>query len=509
MLALILIYVCQDYLAALSPAKMLRLLAISFLVGVAVATISNIEIEPLILLAGAVGLLVALVGLWPRLMIRVGLIIMLGLVIGGWRWTEVNLVSAIDITAWHNQQVTWHGEVTTVDERIDQTKLTVSAQQIYLAGHLAPTAGQVLVSLPTTRQWQIGDRIEVACRLVEPESWAEFDYRRYLQRFGIATVCRNAQARIIGPADPSSLLHLVSRAKSYFAGQLDQVIGEPAGGIVQGMILGSAHRIDPAVYTLFVQLGLSHIIAISGSHITLIVALILATLIRLGFDRRQALLPLLVAIGLYVLLVGAPASALRAAVMGGVVLIGQQLGRSSSIINALLIAAALLVFFDPYALLFDIGFQLSFVAVIGLVYLAPFIDQHLAIFIKWRWIREIISLTLSAQILTLPLIIFYFTRFSIGGVIANIVIMPIIPLLMVASIIMILLAPLIPVVALVIGLVVSLLVDYWLVVAQWCADWFGASVTVPALGIGWMLLAYLILFGWLWRINRSWYNQIL
>jgi len=506
MLALILARGGHYWRSELAPAQSLRLVAGAVLLAVALGT--WLVGDPLFYFTIVVSAGVGLVACWHRPPFRFALLIVLGISLGLWRWSAVNLERPDDITLWHNQEVTWQGEVVEVDRRLDQIKLTTRAITVDDRRNTVPVSGLVMINVSVSDRWQIGDRFTADCRLVEPPVWEDFDYQRYLRRFGIETLCQYPRLRSTGEISYSPY-RLIGQVKDYFSSQLDRVIGEPAGGIIQGMILGSAHRIDPELYQLFVRLGLSHIIAISGSHIALIVVLLLAVLIRLGLNRYQALPVLAVMISAYVVLVGSPASALRAAMMGIVMLIGQYYGRVSASGNALLLAAAGLVLLDPYALLFDIGFQLSFAAVIGLVYLSPLIDQLLFKILPWRLIREVITLTVAAQIATAPLIIFYFARLSIAGLLANLFIMPIVPLLMVLSILTIILAPVAPLVATFVGLLVSLLVDYWTAVALFWDYWIGVSIDVGQLPLPVLVISYLFLIvGLRWAYQR-WYNPII
>lgn len=209
----------------------------------------------------------------------------------------------------------------------------------------------------------------------------------------------------------------------------NQIFQEPEAAVVSGLLFGEKTAIPHDVILNFNRSGLSHILAISGFNITIIINL-LAVLLKYVPRRGRFWLTLGV-IGFFSLLTGASASVLRAAFMGAIVLFAMQLGRKGSTLNALLIAAAVLVFIEPTILLHNISFQLSFLATLGLVTFSEEIEEKLAIFPEL--IRGDLAVTLAAQIFTLPVTAFNFGVFSLISPLANIVVLPFVPLMMLVS----------------------------------------------------------------------------
>ena len=209
----------------------------------------------------------------------------------------------------------------------------------------------------------------------------------------------------------------------------NQIFQEPEASVVSGLLFGEKTAIAKDVILNFNRSGLSHILAISGFNITIIINL-LAVLLKYVPRRARFWLTLMV-IGLFSLLTGATASVLRAAFMGAIVLLAMQLGRKGSTINALLITAAVLVFIEPTILIHDVSFQLSFLATLGLVTFSEEIEAKLMFMPEF--FRADLAVTLSAQLFTLPITAFNFGIFSLISPLANIVVLPFVPLMMLTS----------------------------------------------------------------------------
>jgi len=184
--------------------------------------------------------------------------------------------------------------------------------------------------------------------------------------------------------------------------------------------------------------GLSHIIAISGSHIVLFAAILFEVLFFFGLWRKQAQVGVIVFTFFYVFLVGLPASAVRAGIMVSLLFLAQMLGRQSFNLRTLVLAATLMLLDNPLLLKFDLGFQLSFLAVLGLILMGPVFNRWLNVFFKDRlnFIRELFAMTLSAQVFTLPLLISSFGYFSSVSLVSNILAVPLSPFLMALAIVL-------------------------------------------------------------------------
>ena len=241
--------------------------------------------------------------------------------------------------------------------------------------------------------------------------------------------------------------------------------------------------------------------AISGYNITILANIILWFCVFF-LPRKKAFWIVLCILGLFVILTGAQASVVRAAIMGVLILYAHNQGRLSSPVNALALTAVIMVGISPMILRYDIGFQLSFMATIGLIYLGPIIDSYLyKIPNHWK-LRETAVMTISAQIAVLPLILFYFGTLSLVSVPTNILILPIIPWAMLIGFITGLSGFILLILGKIIGYIAWLMSSVIIAIVHFMAGLTGAVIGVR---FPWYLvvICYVIFIAFLWRYDRT------
>jgi len=180
----------------------------------------------------------------------------------------------------------------------------------------------------------------------------------------------------------------------------------------------------------FNRTGVTHIVAISGYNITLIVTLFMVLLSRLSLGRKKSFYIILFGVLVFVIFAGLSGSVVRAGIMGILVLLARHVGRVNQPKNILIFTAVLMCLENPYILLWDAGFQLSFLATIGLLYINSILEISMNKFPEVFGIKESLITTLSATLITFPLILFQFGRFSVVGILVNILILWLIPYIM-------------------------------------------------------------------------------
>ena len=210
-----------------------------------------------------------------------------------------------------------------------------------------------------------------------------------------------------------------------FEETLNKTYLEPYASFAAGITLGSRRNIPDSLLVDFNRTGTTHIIAVSGYNVTIIIAN-LGILFGL-FSRRLKFWGSIVVIIVFVVMTGAVASVVRAGILAGLVAFGRYEGRRIQMTILLLLVAAIMLLFHPYALKFDISFQLSFLAFAGLVYLGPIIANWKLVRVLPGIIRTSLSDTMAAQIMVLPILIYYFGRVSIVAPIVNILVLWLIP----------------------------------------------------------------------------------
>ncbi|MBU1203370.1 ComEC family competence protein [Patescibacteria group bacterium] len=297
-------------------------------------------------------------------------------------------------------------------------------------------SGNILVYIPLYPEYYYGDVLELSGKVYKPEPIEDdegktFFYDKYLAKDNIYATCFRPKVKYI--SQDKGISFYIFQAKNYFWKNLDIYLREPASSLAKAMLLASRREIPGDTRNIFAQVGLSHVVAISGLHMAIIVWLVRSFLFAIGLSRKKAFWFLILILFLYLYLIGFPASAVRASLMLSILMLGPFLGRDTESIYSLVLAADIFVLLNPYLLLYDIGFQLSFLAVLGLLYYVKFF-QKVLFFVPQKFkLREVMSVTLAAQIFTWPLIVYYFGIVSIVAPLANFLILPFLPLVLVFS----------------------------------------------------------------------------
>jgi competence protein ComEC len=294
---------------------------------------------------------------------------------------------------------------------------------------------KILWQAPRTMEIVPGERIAFSCTLEVPKNFdAAFDYRMFLAKDDIGYVCRTATRAEALPEDTRArFTRSFFIPKRAFETALERSLPQPEAGLAEGLLLGGDNRLSETLKQAFVKAGLSHIVAISGYNIALIAQGFVILGIGIGLWRRQALWFAAFGIILFIVLVGAPASAVRAGIMGLCAFAALFAGRLSRSANMLLLAAALMLFFQPLLLRYDIGFQLSFLATLGIIAALPLMERWLPKEFFGKSFAEIALLTFSVELFVVPLLVYQFQIFSPFALVANALLLPLVPYAMFAA----------------------------------------------------------------------------
>lgn len=276
---------------------------------------------------------------------------------------------------------------------------------------------------------EYGDRLRIQGILEEPPVFEGFNYRDYLKNQGIYFVIYYPQIEIIQKNQGSWSKTVLLDFKNQFKQSLGRTVSFNQAGFFEALLFGDEENISEAWKEKLNATGTRHLAAVSGMNITIISLMVLNFFLALGLWRQQAFWLTLVFIGFYVLMIGAPACAVRAGIMGALFLISQQVGRISQPGRLLALALTAMLAFDPLLLKNDVGFQLSFLAVMGLIYLGPYLNKVLKKVPDWGELRLNLVATLAAQAMVLPLLLYNFSQVSLISPLANILILPLIPFL--------------------------------------------------------------------------------
>jgi competence protein ComEC len=293
---------------------------------------------------------------------------------------------------------------------------------------------------------QPGDKIEVRGEFREPPGQRNpgcFDYNAYLKRRGIYAIMDSNQkdVHIIGKGNFSFLFQFTISSKAKIESLIDKYVQGDGSGLLKTMLLGDRDALSPVFAEDFAKTGLSHVLAISGLHVGFLVLLLNSFTKILGLSQRQNFIVQMLVLGFYCILAGASPSILRAVIMFTVYSGGKVIGRKSDPLNNIALAALGILIFKPLEL-FEVGFQLSFVAVLGIILFQKVICKKLQ-FLP-RWLASSVSVTLSAQLGVWPLIAYYFNTFSVISILANLALVPLAGLILIGGFILILFGLLLP-----------------------------------------------------------------
>ena len=303
-------------------------------------------------------------------------------------------------------------------------------------------SGVIQVTLPHTRHSLFyGDQVFIKGKIKLPErdSQDNFSYPLYLAGQGIFSIVYNPEISQKISQDAFWELTVLERSlrklylfRERIRGSLNGYLPEPDAAIMNAMIIGDQGSIPLKTRSVFSQTGIVHILSVSGAHITLFLAIWVFVLGKFFSRRGVVFISAAGGVAAYVILTGAPGCAIRAGVMGILAFLALSGGRLANYKALFWLSLAFLLLLNPLSLIADIGFQLSYLAIFGMIYLFPALDK------TFIWGREgffwkmarIVLLSISISLTTSPLVLYYFGLVSWVAVAANLLLLPFFSLLL-------------------------------------------------------------------------------
>lgn len=295
--------------------------------------------------------------------------------------------------------------------------------------------GKVWVSTDALAEYKYGEHVVVEGTLEQPEDFSDFSWRGYLAKEDIKYVMYRADLQKTGLVERNLRSVIVSTGAKLTSG-LQEALLPPHSSLYSAMMLGKKSALSEEMRSNLQKAGLSHIVAISGMHIAIIALILFYVLLGLGMWRHHAQYATLMVLLFYILMIGAPASSVRAGIMVAVVVLSERLGRPRSSWRALVYAATVMVILNPLIVRYDIGFQLSFLAVAGILL---FTERLKATNILQKIpegvlrLRSVLAMTFSAQAFAFPLVLYHFNTFSLFSPLSNFLVVPILPAALVSG----------------------------------------------------------------------------
>jgi len=307
----------------------------------------------------------------------------------------------------------------------DRTRLILDVDGFFDGADRRPASGRLQVTLyGETAAVGEGQRVSAELRLSRPRGFRNpgaFDYRAFLRREGIL---------LVGSGRAESLVPLTAdeppwpvRIKRWAVAAIGAHVPETSAALLAGLILGEKTGLPREADEAFRRAGVYHILAVSGFNVALLASSVFFVLSALGVSRRTTAVAAGMALVGFALIVGGQASVLRATVMGLLLLAATLLDRKSQLMNALALAALVLLAWRPGDL-WDPGFQLSFAATAGIIHLTPSISGWLAARGWPGWLATAVAVSGGAQAAVTPVMLAHFNQLSLVGIVANLVVVP-------------------------------------------------------------------------------------
>lgn len=475
-----------------------HIVIISFLLGVALATLFFVSLPTIVWLC----------------------LVAFGLMVVATRWSEApsathiitisiaTIICALgmlrfEVTSWQfghsvfssyvGQEVAFSGEVIKEpDVREQTTQLYIKTEDTI-----------VLVSTDKYANIAYGDIVAVKGTIKVPEVFdtelgRSFNYPAYLLVRQVEYQISFADIEILSEDNGNPIVTHLLNIKQLLMGSIETVLTEPQAGLGEGLLLGVKQALGEDLEAAFRTSGIIHIVVLSGHNVMLIVSFIL-TLLSFLLPKRPRIIVALLAIAGFALLVGLSATVVRASIMASLLLTAQFFGRTNNLMRTLLFAGSLMVFINPYLLIYDIGFQFSFMATLGLVLIAPRFESFISDGFTKFGAREYLIATIATQIAVLPLLLYHIGEVSLVAIIVNVLVLPLVPFSMLVTFMAGAIGLFSTSLALPFSLLAHLGLSYIIDMATFFSSLPLASVKVPPFSPIWILVMYTSIGFGLWR----------
>ena len=319
------------------------------------------------------------------------------------------------------------------DYRDKYTNLRLKVSKVDTGDSELSVYGLILVRVSNNQTFKYGDVLRLRGKLKTPPENEDFSYRDYLAAQDVHSYMTSAEVTVLPGQGGNPIVAALYAFKQRSLDNIYRMFPDPESSLLAGILLGVDTGLTDKLQQAFKNTGTAHIIAISGFNMSIIAGIFFAFFSRFLGDRRGAAFAIL-GIALYTFIVGADAAVVRAAVMGSLALLARQVGRRQMALNTLLAVAAVMCAVNPLYV-WDVGFQLSFFATLGLIlYATPFSEFANQIITRYlpastgeklaELFSEFVLLTLAAQVTTIPTMAYHFQRISLVSFIANPFILP-------------------------------------------------------------------------------------
>ena len=472
-----------------------------FALGIAVQTLFGVSSE-LILLGLIISLGVAVIWRRNQLMLSAPFLLLASVLlcsvcvglfrteIASWQFGVSSLQTEV------GEDISFTGTV------VAEPKKSVKSTQLYISDE----TDTLFVSADRHTLVEYGDVVTVLGTLAEPQSFTTelgrtFDYPGYLKAKGVEYTVSFAQLESRETGQGNWVLAQLLSLKQAFMTRLEQVVPEPQVGLGEGLLLGVKQALGEDIENNFRRTGIIHIVVLSGYNVMLVVTFFMLIFSRLLSPRKRVVAGI-IAIVCFALLVGLSATVVRASIMASLLLFAQGFSRQYDVMRALFFAGAMMLVLNPYLLVYDIGFQLSFMATLGLLLITPHFESTIVTGASKLRLTDFFFATLATQIAVLPLLLFHIGEVSIVAIVVNVLVLPVVPLAMLLTFITGMIAFVSLALASVVGFLANITLVYILFIAEWFARLPFAAIAIPEFSAQGMFVLYGFIAGVLFYAKR-------
>lgn len=391
------------------------------------------------------------------------------------------------------QTMTFSGKV------IDEPGVTDDVSRFTFETAEQGSTTDIIVSAQSADPIAYGDTLTVMGKLEVPKNFLTntgktFDYVDYLRKDGVFFLMSNAEAQVTATGGGNFIKRILFKAEEKFLDKVNYVIPSPESTFMGGLILGERQGFSQDLRNEFVTTGTIHMVALSGYNVTIVAEWIMKffgaiTFLPKNFGLGAGILSII----LFVIMTGGSSTAIRAGIMATLALTAKIMGRNYDVGRALIFAGIVMLLINPFILVFDVSFQLSFLATIAVIYLSPKMEKYF-MWMKSPWLADIAAVTFSAYIFVAPFILYEMGNFSLVALPANIAILPFIPLTMILGFITGFLGLIFFPLAIPFGFLSYFFLHYELAVISFFAHLPFASFSIPDFPLLIVILIYMFFF---------------
>lgn len=353
---------------------------------------------------------------------------------------------------------------------------------------------RILVKTKLDPEYHYGDELSISGNITRPP---DDDYGRYLSKEKIHGISSYPKINLIASEQGNVILAPLLKFKNRVSDSFKKLLGGEQAAFLSGITLGNTEDFSKELLNAFSLSGTRHLVAIAGLHMTIITTLLL-TMFSYLMPKKYAFILTSIAAVAFTAMIGFKLTTVRAVIMGIIAGSSRMLvGRPYAVYNAIMLAAIGMILINPKVLVFDVGFELSFIAIAAIIYLTPLLQYIFNISReggRWNW-KELLIMTASIQIATAPILITQFHNFSLISLAANVLVLPAVPIIMFLAFLMAGLAFISYYPAFIVGLIITPIINYVLWIINLSAKFsltYDPILSWPAILIYYAILVYLI-----------------